>query len=190
MRAKLLGILVAAATFAQSSRCLAASVDITVELVPGTTNWLLRVSSHVSEPVGGISLTLSNSLGDFTPAITVPPTYCVQDSCMPVAGPDTHTFSLAILNSIYGGQLFQELVPPNGETILGSFASLTSSKGDIQVLPSILQGNDLTVIDVNGAPIPGYSIHVVPEPVPSGLALLALLTATRRPARGRRGSRA
>ena len=190
MRKRLLRVLLLAATFAVSSRSLAASVDITVALVPGTTTWLLHVSSHAPESVGGISLTLSNSLGDFTPAIPVPPTYCIQASWMPVAGPGTHTFSLAILNSVYGGQLFQELVAPGGDAVLGSFASLTSSKADIQVLPSILQGTDSTLLDMNGAQIPGYAIHIVPEPALAGFALLALVTAARTRARGRPGSRA
>ena len=150
--------------FAWSSPSHAATVDITVELVPGTTQWTLSLQS-LGTPVGGIMLEISNSLGGFTSTLPFPPVICAL-ACEGLGSP-TQPFSLT-LPAPGGPPPFLPL--PNGP--LGYFSATTSSPSEILVLP----GDTIfgaTAIDTNGSPILDYAIHVIPEP-----SVAALLLAT------------
>ncbi|HTO54386.1 MAG TPA: hypothetical protein VMR50_13465 [Myxococcota bacterium] len=178
MRTRLWGLLFAAILFARPSQGVAAAVDITVSLVPGTTDWQLVVDSSSPSPVGGIALVLSNSLSGFVTDLGQYATViCADDGCPGIDPGSTYSFSLSIPITMYPLTL-QEIVPPFGHAVLGTFHTSTSSAADIQVLPAF---NGLTVIDTDAHLIPDFSIQVVPEPGIAGLfaASLALLLARR-----------
>ncbi|HTO68248.1 MAG TPA: hypothetical protein VMR31_00170 [Myxococcota bacterium] len=177
---KRLALFVAAVLFARPSSGAAASIDLTVALVPGTSHWLLQVDSQSASPVGAIDLVVSDSLGNFVPAVQLPPVYCVQADgagCLP-SSTGTHSFSLAIPLSIYPVQL-QALAGPFGHAVLGYFDAFTSSPAHVQVSADPALGG-YSVFDTNAAPILDVAIHVVPEPrsaVPFALAAALLLAA-------------
>jgi hypothetical protein len=169
MRAFAVGSLAALAIFAAASRVPAASVDITVSLVPGTATWDLTLD--IAAPALGVhsvALTVSNSLGPFTLAIPGEQPICfIPEGCYGTP----FGFNLVLLG-------FATPIGP-GQVLLGQFNSEVTSAAIVQVLP----GDDAvggTVFDLFGNAL-DYSIRVVPEPPVSGLLpLLAVLGVARR----------
>ncbi len=99
-------LLLVLGVFASASQARAATVDIVfTRSAPGSDTWFVDVNSLLGpSSVGGFGVLVSDSLGGFTPAISIPPIGCV---CLPEPSPvpGFHQFDFAIDGTLPGGLL-------------------------------------------------------------------------------------
>jgi len=165
MRLLGLRLLVCLAIFAAYSRAEAASVNLTLAQVPGTTVWDLEMTSLT--PVGAVGVTVTSTLLTFTPVdgrIQGYPGSCALGSsafCVPY--------------------LLLSFAPPilaTSQTLLGYFNS--SDPTDEALLSTADYFFGGTAFDATGAPL-DYSLSTIPNPVPepalAGFVALGLLGA-------------
>ena len=162
MRARFLTLLLAMVAIFAAASARAARVDIVLaQESPGSTNWDLRISAVPGTAISSLALLVSDNLTSYTPILGDFPPICALGFC---GGPPG--FNLLDL-------AFTPPLSPSYPVLLGIFGSSVNTAGLVQVLPA----DDLaggTVFDAQGAPIPDFSIRVVPEPAAGALMLVGL----------------
>jgi len=147
----------------------AATVDFRLTLQPGTTDWVLDVSTDVS--ISAVALEASTSLNSFQPSPGLP-----LSPCCVIFVPVQSGRNLLRLDP-EGSAL---LVPAfQSHVLLGTFAGSTSSAALVELVGAE-ESSGFTVLDGEGNGVADYSITLVPEPAAALLVFAALALAARR----------